>query len=346
MTSPELNGSPRLRQLLQFLVDAHIAAPERVLSGRDIAVGVFRRAGDFRNGEDSIVRSSVNRLRRVLSIYYATHGRNDDVVIRINPGNYTPSFLYHETKTSSKPEQAVELAQRYLHVATKSSHSAALTLIHKNLKQNPEDPLLLACFADLSLDAYKHGYDRTYANVEAAWAAIETAVSIAPDDNSILLAKAMLSLEIGEKNSLFCCTQKLLNSSDEDNILLGKWFNAIGFDDLNTMDEVPNSLNVTTSSPGWYHLPEFLRHTTSGDHEAALNAAIDFSMPGFFWGSILRASALGQLELIEAGRLQLEKAQAENPEILSSIDDYLGCYIKSANTRAVVIEGVHKLRGY
>lgn len=343
LDSPDFRASPRLRQLLQFLVETRVADPNRVLSGRDIAAGVFRRTVDFRNGEDSIVRSSVNRMRRVLAVYYATRGRDDDVRICVEPGNYTPAFMYHENKNPSGPERAVAKAERYLHVATKKSHSAALGLIRRALEREPENALLLASFADLSLDAYKHGHDRTYAHVDAACIAIEKAVSVAPEDNRILLARAMLSLEIADRATLSKCTDKLLNSPDDNDALLGMWFSEIGADYAGSAAGDPGGLSVQATSPGWYHLPEYLRHTLAGDHEAALNSAIEFSMPGFFWGSTLRASALGHLGLREAGRRQRDIAYLENPDLRSRTEDYLACYIISEDSRAAVIEGLGRL---
>ncbi len=66
-----------------------------------IAVEVFGRRPDHDPSRDSIVRTEAGRLRARLAEYYLGEGKDDEIVIELPKGGYTPAFHRRETKPES-----------------------------------------------------------------------------------------------------------------------------------------------------------------------------------------------------------------------------------------------------
>src|ERR1051325_11260449 len=69
-TSSELNRSPRLRQLFEYLCAQSLAAPGVALSEERIGIEVFGRPVGYDTAADTIVRVQVSQLRRKLEHYF------------------------------------------------------------------------------------------------------------------------------------------------------------------------------------------------------------------------------------------------------------------------------------
>src|ERR1700691_2852829 len=88
--SDALGSSPRLCQLLKFLVEEKLA--QRALKETVVGVAVFGREPGYDPKNDSVVRTEVRRLRTKLFEYYACPGAHDPVVIDLPKGSYAPTF--------------------------------------------------------------------------------------------------------------------------------------------------------------------------------------------------------------------------------------------------------------
>jgi hypothetical protein len=96
----------------------------------------------------------------------------------MEPGDYQPHFCYRPAeRTDRKKARALQLTRWYQGVANRHAHDEALRSVEDALKALPEDPELLADFADLLLDAYKHGLFGGRRLVEKACIALEKARS-------------------------------------------------------------------------------------------------------------------------------------------------------------------------
>jgi hypothetical protein len=89
-----LQGSENLKAFLRFVVDRAIEGQESQLKEYVIATEVFGRGKGFDSRIDSVVRVQAGRLRTKLQEYYATEGKDDEIVIDLPKGQYTPVFSY------------------------------------------------------------------------------------------------------------------------------------------------------------------------------------------------------------------------------------------------------------
>ena len=81
--------SPKLRQLLRRLVEQALTGAIYPLKEQLLGIEVFDRPTDWDPQTDSIVRVNVNRLRLILTSYYAGENPPTSVRFVIPKGSYT-----------------------------------------------------------------------------------------------------------------------------------------------------------------------------------------------------------------------------------------------------------------
>jgi adenylate cyclase len=101
LASSAFRESPRLSQLLEYLVRQVQQGNAELIKGYAIGVDVFGKADSFDPSSDSLVRVQMARLRDLLDQYYAKQGATDPIRIILEKGQYTPRFEIapHNTQT-------------------------------------------------------------------------------------------------------------------------------------------------------------------------------------------------------------------------------------------------------
>ena len=90
--SPELEKSTRLKEVLNFIIEEFLAGRADRIKGFSIGKAIFSVDKSFDSETNSVVRVEIGRLRRRLTEYYLTSGRDDPIVIDIPKGSYAPRF--------------------------------------------------------------------------------------------------------------------------------------------------------------------------------------------------------------------------------------------------------------
>ncbi|GLP96078.1 transmembrane adenylate cyclase [Paraferrimonas sedimenticola] len=99
--SDAFEQSPKLHELLKYLLAQTLDGNGDRLKQLTIAIDVFDRGADFDHQTDPIVRIQAGRLRRALENYYLKDGRLDDVLIEIPKGRYQAEFSLRDVRESS-----------------------------------------------------------------------------------------------------------------------------------------------------------------------------------------------------------------------------------------------------
>jgi adenylate cyclase len=92
LASAEFESSPKLSELIYYLVTETLAGNADRLKGYTIGIDVFNRQADFDQGVDAIVRVQMGRLRKLMKSYYAGSGASDPIRIHLVAGRYAPRF--------------------------------------------------------------------------------------------------------------------------------------------------------------------------------------------------------------------------------------------------------------
>jgi len=114
---PELENSPRLVELLNYIGEEFLAGRADRIKGFTIGQAIYVTDVNFDPESNSIVRVEMGRLRRRLAEYYLSSGRADPIVVEIPKGSYVPRFtlnpLAPEELKPSRPDQSKNLAFNY-----------------------------------------------------------------------------------------------------------------------------------------------------------------------------------------------------------------------------------------
>jgi hypothetical protein len=81
-----------LLQLLRYLCEQALTAPDRFISEQQIGTDVFERGLGYNSDGDTIVRTQISQLRKRLLQYFLTEGRDEPITIEIPVGSYLPLF--------------------------------------------------------------------------------------------------------------------------------------------------------------------------------------------------------------------------------------------------------------
>ncbi len=87
--------SPRLREMLSYIVECGLGHRVEDLTELRIAENVFGRR-DYNSSEDNIVRVSARQLRSKIAEYYAGEGQSDAFRLDVPKGGYLPVFHRRE----------------------------------------------------------------------------------------------------------------------------------------------------------------------------------------------------------------------------------------------------------
>ncbi len=101
LASQTFAKSRRLQDLLRYTVERIKTGQTDTIKEYLLAVEVFDRKPSFDPRFDSIVRVQASRLREKLEKYYATEGRDDDILITVPKGAYVPTVQRRRRRPSS-----------------------------------------------------------------------------------------------------------------------------------------------------------------------------------------------------------------------------------------------------
>jgi tetratricopeptide (TPR) repeat protein len=92
LRSPDFAASPRLSNLLRYLVEQTLSGNADGIKEYSVGLAVFGLPESFDPKEKSIVRSTAGKLRERLADYYGGAGASDPLRIDVPKGGYVPAF--------------------------------------------------------------------------------------------------------------------------------------------------------------------------------------------------------------------------------------------------------------
>lgn len=139
LSSKAFDQSPKMKELLSFVVEQTLIGNGDRLKQFTIATEVFDRDADFDHQADPIVRIQAGRVRRTLETYYLTEGVNDPIVLSIPKGRYSPLFTPQAPQAARQTASLAQFARE-----TQKSLSPTLTVLpFLSLSDDPEKRFLL-----------------------------------------------------------------------------------------------------------------------------------------------------------------------------------------------------------
>ncbi len=344
LDSDQLRRSPMLRKILRFVVEQALRGDD-VPDATAIAVGALGKSPSFRSSQDASVRVAMNRLRTVLELYYSKEGASDDIVIRLQAGSCRPTFALRGPNTvPDLVKDALSLAEAYQEIITREANSFVLRALKSALKSQPENPLLLAGYTDMCLDAHKFQFQTLERPLDQAIWALEQATAIEPDNPAVVFQQAMMAMEHQDLATVTELGKQLIRQESDDTaaVCRGVFLLAQIAPSTPVQEAFRPEPMDAAARPGWLHHAPFLHAYHRQEYESALGAAMNFGMPHFFWGPLERAAALAQLGILPIAKQQLSCAFSLKPDFAVNPRWHLSHHIKHEDTLEHVLDGLGK----
>lgn len=112
LASKTFHQVDRLKRFISFIVLEGVAGRGGDLKEYVIGVHVFDKEPSFDPRTDPIVRVQARRLRARLVRYYREEGQNDEVIIDLPKGGYSPTFRRREGSPPVRPSLSATLVSR------------------------------------------------------------------------------------------------------------------------------------------------------------------------------------------------------------------------------------------
>jgi len=100
--------SPRLREFLVYVAECTLDGRPDDAREQAIAERLFHRTSDFA-GQDSIVRAEARNLRKRLSLYFTTDGKDESMIVEMPKGGYMLTFVPRESQSAEPPVELVPI---------------------------------------------------------------------------------------------------------------------------------------------------------------------------------------------------------------------------------------------
>jgi len=101
-------------------------------------------------------------------------------------------------------------------------------------------------------------------------------------------------------------------------------------------------MELNPSHPGWYRFSEFNNAYRKKDYRAALDVAVRFNMPTYYFTHAALAAAAGQLGDHDAARRALRELLSQKPEFATSAREDFGKWIGHNELLEHVLDGLRK----
>jgi hypothetical protein len=98
--------SPRLRELLTYLVECAFRDPQSPVTEQQVGVAVFNRAAGYDTSSDTVVRVQASEVRKRLKYYFLSEGLSEPLVMELPRGSYLPIFNSRWPLEAGREEEA------------------------------------------------------------------------------------------------------------------------------------------------------------------------------------------------------------------------------------------------
>ena len=113
----------RLKRFLSFIVDETLLGRSDQLKELLVGIEVFGKESSFDPRTDPIVRVQARRLRTRLARYYREEGQDDEIVIDLPKGGYSPTFRVVEAPATKRPVSPTLVSRNTVVVLPFADHS-------------------------------------------------------------------------------------------------------------------------------------------------------------------------------------------------------------------------------
>jgi adenylate cyclase len=275
----------------------------------------------------------------------------DEVANRIASAVLDGYGVVHRSLTPralEKPPDKVEVYDavlRYYHFCTsytEESRLVAIDALESAVRLEPDNATVLAMLADMVLVNYCIGLDEDALGRVAALT--ERALCLAPQSAYVRYARASLYFVQGERDLFLSEVDQVLRMSPHVPAIVGMfgWYLVMVGEPERGMALIEEALQLNPHVPTPYRLGLAMHYFRQGLFQEALVEAERIHAPGFFWGPLLRAAALGELGRGAEAAIAVRELLQLQPDFAGRGLDLMPRWVFSAENVQLLAAGLAK----
>jgi hypothetical protein len=212
------------------------------------------------------------------------------------------------------------------------------------VKNDPHSAIATACLAALHGNNYAMDFAGSDESYKILGELAEKAYVLDPYGLIVQLVLGFKCLLYEEKRRFFQIADRMLKNNPNGTLRLGSLgFHMALYGDWERGKKILDSLMMDNLEyPRYFYGVTSLYYYRKSDYESALNEAYLYSVPGFFWGPMLRASALGQLNRKMEAKTELDRLLELKPDFPGKAHYLISRFVKEDSLVDHVVEGLQK----
>ena len=240
------------------------------------------------------------------------------------------------------PYEAVLRAFGYIERITAAEHSDVRAILEAAVEGAPEHADCWAMLSFMYAEEHKHGFNERPDPLGRALDAARRAVAMAPSDNLAhhVLAQALFFRREFDAFQNIAERAVALNPMDGGTIAFmgillsyaGEWERGC------SLAETAMALNP--HHPGWYRFSAFNNAFRKGNHIEALDVALKFNMPSYFYTHVALAAVYGHLEREEGAKEAIRELLELKPDFATVGRTEMKKWFVEADLLETYIEGL------
>jgi len=232
----------------------------------------------------------------------------------------------------------------YLVHSTHESFNEAFEALNRAVENDPQSGIALSCLAVMHGNVYAFDSPEATNSYTKLGELAEQAYLLDPYNLFIQLALVYKCFLYDEKERFFHLADRMLEKNPKSTLRLG----ALGFH-LSLYGDWERGKQILDSVmqghleyPKYFHGATTLYYYRNKSYELALKEAHMYKVPGFFWGSMLRAAILGQLSEAKAAQTELQHLKRMKPDFEAEAYYLIRLFVKEEALVIHIIEGLQK----
>ena len=227
------------------------------------------------------------------------------------------------------PYEAVLRSFGYSEQLTAEEHAQVRAGLERAVQAEPANADAFAMLSTLYADEYKHGFNVKPDPLSRALEAARQAVAIAPSNHLAYHVLAEAHFFRKEFPAFRNAAERALalNPMDGNNIAFmgillayaGEWERGLRLTE--------RAMELNPNHPGWYRFVFFNDALRREKYQEALEAALKFNMPTYFFTHAALATAYGHLGDFAAARNALRELLAQKPDFHLEVREELGKWL-------------------
>lgn len=243
-------------------------------------------------------------------------------------GTYTAVLRYYNSLVHHTPETVAD----------------AFDALKRAVENDPRSGIALCCLGAL----YGQAYALDYQDVEKSYAALgdyaERAYLLDPNNLLVLVVLSFKCFIYDEKERFFQLTDRALSMKPKGTLRKGSLgFHMSLYGDWERGKRILDSvMQGNMEYPRYLHGATTIYHYRKKAYEKALIESKMYQIPGFFWGPLLRAAVLGQLNRPEEAGAELGHLKQMKPDFEKKARYLISRYVKEEPMIEHILEGLQK----